>query len=161
MVCYFHISSEYLTLPNLLFLQTMGSMAEEGSDATAAPQVEVADPEQLIEWATEGNNMLDRYKLKEAEELFHKVISHTDVKVKERDKNVITSLIGLSEVYSKRARSMRNNELEWHRMYMHSISSKRKAMEYCENALQLLADSSDSQDARWFKTEEHKARANC
>lgn len=134
----------------------MGSMAEEPSGAVAAPQVEVVEPEQLEAWTTEGQNLLDRYKLKEAEQLFHKVLIHTDQKAKDRDKNVIISLVGLSEIYSKRARSMRNNELEWHRMYMHAISSKRKAMECCVNAL----DDGQEEDVRWFRSQEHRARAN-
>ena len=136
----------------------MGSMAEDVSDAAAAPQVEVAEPEQLDTWAREGDEMLNRYKLKEAEELFYKVLIHTDEKVRDRDKNVIMSLAGLSEIYSKRARSMRSNELEWHRMYMHAISAKRKALEYCTNGLRESQE--DTPDGRWFTTQEHKTRAH-
>ena len=134
----------------------MGSMAEETNGDTSKPQAEVADPEQIQAWVEEGQCMLDRYKLKEAEELFHKILTHTDQRVKDRDKNVTSALVGLSEIYSKRARSKRSNDLEWHRMYMHSISSKRKALKCCENALE-AGDSGT--DTRWFDVEKQKAKS--
>ena len=52
------------------------------------------------------------------------VLEHTDDTIKCVDRLTVTSLTGLSEVYQKRGRSMRNNEMEWHRMYLYAITAQ-------------------------------------
>ena len=54
------------------------------------------------------------------------VLEWTSEDMTSMDRLTVSALTGLSEIYQKRGRSMRNNELEWHRMYLYAITSQVK-----------------------------------
>ncbi len=102
-----------------------------------------------------GNGMLNQHRLSEAEELFHKVLELPHYAVQERYHQLVIALLGLAEVYTKRGRSLRYNELEWHRMHMHAVSSKLKAIDICNEALEFAHD---YQDVKWFREQRQKSQ---
>jgi hypothetical protein len=112
--------------------------------------------EEVGRWMEEATDALNKYKLVEAEDLYWHILEHSSEHAN-RDKLMVMCLSGLSEVYTKRGRTMRHNEMEWHRMYMHAITSQRKALECAEQA---LGKPQDNQMTSWYQEQLEKGQFN-
>ena len=137
----------------------------ENEDGSAS-QVSEA---QLVEWVEEGQDKLNKHDLKGAEMVFWKVLNNTpSMKPKTSsphaspsrkrlpsilenedelvlNRPAVTALLGLAEVFTKKGRGVRHNDMEWHRMYIQAISSGQQAMTCCDNAIELSPEHKLSQ----------------
>ena len=154
-----------------LFFCLQGLVNEDGS-----PRVSEA---QLVEWVEEGQDKLNKHDLKGAELVFWKVLNNTPssrprvisphaTSVHKRlprilenedelalNRPAVTALLGLAEVFTKKGRGVRHNDLEWHRMYIQAISSGRQAMNCCDHAIEL---SPEHKLSTWFSEQKQKSR---
>ncbi len=134
---------------------------------------------QLVEWVEEGQDKLNKHDLKGAEIVFWKVLSNTpssrpappasdSVPPHQRlprilqnedelalNRPAVTALLGLAEVFTKKGRGARHNELEWHRMYIQAISSGQQAMNCCDYVIGL---SPQHKLSTWFSEQKQKSR---
>ena len=134
---------------------------------------------QLVEWVEEGQDKLNKHDLKGAEMVFWKVLNNTpSMKPKTSsphaspsrkrlpsilenedelvlNRPAVTALLGLAEVFTKKGRGVRHNDMEWHRMYIQAISSGQQAMTCCDNAIELSPEHKLSQ---WFSEQKQKSK---
>ena len=147
----------------------------ENEDGSASQVSEV----QLVEWVEEGQDKLNKHDLKGAEMAFWKVLNNTpSVKPKTPsphpspskkrlpsilenedelalNRPAVTSLLGLAEVFTKKGRGVRHNDMEWHRMYIQAISSGQQAMTCCDHAMEL---SPEHKLTSWYSEQKQKSR---
>ncbi len=133
----------------------------------------------LAEWVEEGQDKLHKHDLKAAEILFWKVLTNVPTKkskpttpkpgqsrkrlpsILENEDELVVSrpavaaLLGLAEVFTKKGRSVRNNEMEWHRMYIQALASERQAMNCCDKVIE---ESPEHKLSEWFA--EQKSKGN-
>ena len=109
----------------------------------------------ISELVSHGHEMLDRHRLADAEDLFHQGLEQSaSISASSAEhEHLLSALQGLAEIYVKRSRRARNNDLEWHRMHVHAITAKRRAIECCNEALSF---SYDTQKLEWFKEKKSK-----
>lgn len=102
----------------------------------------------------QGHAMLNKHRLSDAEEFFHKTLERNTEPLEPRYKYYVMALLGLGEVYWKRGRSVRQIDLEWQRMYLLALSAHHKAVECCQKASLELHD---NKAVTWFNEQKHKA----
>ena len=135
---------------------------------------------QLVEWVEEGQDKLNKHDLKGAEVAFWKVLNNTpSVKPKMSttshpspshkrlpsilesedelvlNRPAVTSLLGLAEVFTKKGRGVRHNDMEWHRMYIQAISSGQQAMTCCDHVME---QSPEHKLTSWYSEQKQKSR---
>ncbi|CAH1796604.1 unnamed protein product [Owenia fusiformis] len=98
-------------------------------------------------WVEEGINMLDRYRLKDAEALFLKTLKFIDEPTMEEEKLVVQALSGLAEAYQRLGNSLQDDEIRWQWMYIQAMTLMQRSIRQClESMKQLL----DNEDFIWF-----------
>ena len=148
-------------------------MEHEDGSATQVSEI------QLVEWVEEGQDKLNKHDLKGAETVFWKVLNNTPSlrpkpssahaspsrkrlpRILENEDELVlnrpavTALLGLAEVFTKKGRGARHNDMEWHRMYIQAISSGQQAMTCCDYAMEL---SPGHRLSKWFSEQKQRSK---